>query len=137
MNINKLVIGSVVGTVVLYALGMLIWTVMFADFFAANAGSATGVEREAMIIWSVVVGTLFYGILLTLGLEVSGKKTIAGGLLVGAVVGVGIWGTADFTHYGIANLDNLTATIADTVLEGVRGAITGAVVAVVLGKMGD
>jgi hypothetical protein len=137
MNIKRLVIGSVVGTVVLYFVGMLIWVVLFADFFDANAGTAMGVDREAMILWSVVLGTLCYAVLLTLGLEVSGKKGIGGGLLVGAVVGALIWGTADFIFYGISNLNTLTGAVADVVLEGVRGAIGGAVVALVLGFVGD
>ena len=137
MNIKRLVIGSVVGTVVLYFVGMLIWIVLFADFFDANTGSAMGVDREAMIVWSVVLGTLCYAVLLTLGLEVSGKKGVGGGILVGAVVGVLIWGTADFILYGITNLNTLTGAVADVVLEGVRGAIGGAVVALTLGFVGD
>ena len=137
MNIKKLAIGTVLGTVVLYLLGMLIWQILFADFFDAQSGSAMGVDREAPIMWAVVLGSAFYALLLTLGLDVSGKKGIAGGLLVGAVVGAGIWGTADFILYGVTNLSTVTGAVADTVLEGVRGAITGAVVALVLSKVGD
>jgi len=39
--------------------------------------------------------------------------------------------------YGNFNLSSLNATIADIVLEAVRGGIGGAVVAVVLSKIGD
>ncbi len=138
MNIKRLVIGSVVGTIALYLLGMLFWQVLFADFFAANAGSATGVDREAPIIWAAIVGTLFYAVLLTLALESGGgSKSLGGGLKTGIVVGALIWGTADFILYGYFNLSNLTGTIADTVLEGVRGGIAGAVIAITLGKVGD
>lgn len=137
MNIKRLVIGSIVGTVVLYLLGMLIWQMLFSDFFDANAGSAMGVDRETPIVWAVVLGSLCYAVLLTLALEVSGKKGVGGGLLVGAVVGALIWGTADFILFGVTNLNTLTGAIADTVLEGVRGAITGGVVALVLGMVGD
>jgi hypothetical protein len=138
MNMKRLAIGSVVGTIVLYLLGMLFWQMLFADFFAANSGSATGVDREAPIIWSVVVGTLFYAVLLTLALESGGgSKSLGDGLKIGIVVGALLWGTADFIFYGITNLSNLTAAIADTVLEGVRGGIAGAVIAITLGKVGD
>lgn len=137
MNIKKLVIGTVLGTVVLYLLGMLIWQMLFADYFDAQSGSAMGVDRETPIMWAVVLGSAFYALLLTLGLDASGKKGIAGGLLVGAVVGAGIWGTADFILYGITNLNTLTGVVADVVLEGVRGAIAGAIVALVLDMVGD
>lgn len=137
MKIKRLVIGSVVGTIVLYLLGTLFWIVLFADFFAGQAGSAMGVDRDAPIVWAVILGTLFYAIMLTLTLEARGTKGIVGGLWVGAVVGVLVWGTADFTLYGVTNLNTLTGTIADTVLEGVRAAISGGIVAAVLGWVGD
>lgn len=137
MNIKRLVIGSIIGTVVLYLLGGLIWQMLFVDFFEANSGSAMGVDRETPILWAMVLGHLFYGLLVTLGLEVSGKKGIGGGLLVGAVVGGLMWGTADFILLGITNLSTVTGAVADTILEAVRGAIAGAVVALVLDKVGD
>ena len=138
MNIKRLSIGSVVGTIALYLLGMLIWQNLFADFFEANSGSATGVDRDTPILWAVIVGTLFYAVLVTLVLESRGaSKSLADGLKIGFVVGALLWGTADFILFGITNLSNLTGTVADTVLEGVRGAIAGGVIAAVLGKVGD
>jgi len=137
MNVKRLVIGSVVGAVLLYVLGIVIWEYLFSDFFNANGGGAVGVTRPEMIVWSLVLGTLLYGVLVTLSLEWSGSKTLVGGLITGAIVGALLWGTADFTHYALNTMNNLTATVADTLLEGVRGGITGAIVAFVLGKVGD
>ena len=137
MNMKRLVIGSVVGTIVLYLLGMLFWEVLFADFFEANAGSAVGVDREAPILWAVIVGTLCYAVLLTLGLESRSGKSLVDGIIVGAIVGGLIWGTADLILYGITNLSTVTGAVSDTVLEAVRGGIAGGVLALVLGKVGD
>jgi len=138
MNTKRMVIGSVVGTITLYLLGMLFWENLFTDFFDANSGSATGVDRDAPILWAVIVGTLFYAVLLTLALESqNASKSLAAGLKVGVVVGALLWGTADFVIYGFTNINTLTGTVADTVLEGVRGGISGAVIAMVLGKVGD
>lgn len=137
MNVKRLAIGSVVGAVVLYILGFVIWETLFGDFFDANGGGAVGVTRPEMIIWSLVLGTLLYGALVTLALEWSGSKSLVAGLVTGAIVGGLLWGTADFTHYAINTVNNLNATIADTVLEAIRGGITGAIVAFVLGKVGD
>lgn len=138
MNIKRLSIGSVVGAVTLYLLGMLIWQVLFADFFEANSGSAVGVDRDAPIVWAIIVGTLCYAVLLTLSLESSGaSKSLVDGLKVGAVMGALLWGTADFILFGFTNLSTLTGAVADTLLEGVRGGIAGGVIAVVLGKVGN
>ena len=138
MNIKRLTIGSVVGTITLYLLGELIWGNLFVEFFDANAGSAVGVDRESQIVWAVVVGSLFYAVLLTLALESrSASKSLVDGLKIGAVVGALLWGTVDFIHFGVTNIDTLTAAVADTILEGVRGGIVGGVIAAVLSKVGD
>lgn len=138
MNIKRLGIGSVVGAITLYLLGMLIWQTLFAGFFEANSGSAVGVDREAPIVWAVMVGTLFYAVLLTLSLESSSaSKSLVEGLKVGAVMGALLWGTADFILYGITNINTLTGVVADTLLEGIRGGIAGGVIAAVLSKVGD
>ncbi len=138
MNVKRMVIGTLVGGVVLYAVGYLFWEMLFDAFFDANDGSATGVERAAPIIWAVVLGNLFYAKLITLTLEgKSGSPSIADGLKIGAIVGLLLWGTADFILYGFTNLNNLTGTIADTLLEGVHGGIAGAAIAFALAKFGD
>ena len=55
MDIKRLSIGTLVGLVVLYALGWLFWEMLFTDFFAANRGSATGVSREAPVLWALTL----------------------------------------------------------------------------------
>ncbi len=138
MNIKRLRIGSVVGTITLYFLGMLIWGNLFVEFFDANSGSAVGVDRESQIVWALVVGSLFYAVLLTLALESrSASKSLVDGLKIGAVVGALLWGTADFIIFGVSNISTLTGAVADTILEGVRGGIAGGVIAAVLSKVGD
>jgi len=137
MDIKRLGIGSVVGTIALFLLGMLIWQNLFTVFFDANSGSATGVDREAPIMWAAIVGTLFYAVLLTLALEARGaSKSLVDGLKVGAVVGALLWGTTDFILYGYTNISTLTGAVADMLLEGLRGGIVGGIIAVVLSKVG-
>ena len=57
------------------------------------------------------------------------------GMKIGAVVGFLLWFTADFILYGLQNVNNLTVAIADPLLELVRGGISGAIIAAVLGKI--
>lgn len=135
MNKN-LVIGSVVGAIVLFALGFVIWGMLAADFFAANEGSATGVNREAPILWAQGLGCLIYGVALTLAIQSKGSSaSVVDGLTAGALVGVLIWGTADFTLYSVQDVSTLAGTIVDTILEGIRGGIAGAIVALTLSKI--
>ncbi len=136
MDIKRFIIGTVVGGITLYILGYVIFELAFADFFAANAGSATGVWKDPQVIWAIALGTLSYSALITLAIGTrAGSTTIVEGLKVGAIVGFLMWFGADLIIYGVWNLSNLTATIADSVLETIRAGIGGAVIAAVLGKI--
>ena len=138
MDIKRISIGTLVGLVVLYALGYLFWGMLFVDFFAANEGSATGVERESPILWAMILGTLMYAELVTLALESrGGNLSLVDGAKVGAVVGLLLWGSADFVLFGLTNLRTLTGAIADTLLEAVRAGVAGAIIALVLTKVGS
>ena len=136
MDTKRIAIGTLTGGIVMYLVGYLIWGLLFADFFAANSGSATGVDREINIIWAVVLGTFSLAALVTLAVgSQAGSSTILDGFKVGAIVGFLVWFGVDFIHYGAMNLSNLTGTIIDPLLEIVRTGIGGAVVAMVLGKL--
>jgi hypothetical protein len=136
MDIKRLATGTLVGGVVLFLVGYVIFDVMFAGFYAANVGSATGVARDAQLIWAVALGSLSYAALVTLGIRSrAGSTTIGTGLKIGAVVGFLLWFTVDFILYGVTNVTNLTRAVVDPLLELVRGGIAGGVIAVVLRKI--
>ncbi len=138
METKQFVTGTLVGGVTLFVLGYLIFDLAFADFYSANAGSATGVARGAQLVWAVALGSLSYAALITLAIgSRAGSATIGAGVQIGAVVGFLLWVTADFILYGITNIANLTRTVVDPLLELVRGGIGGGVTAVLLGKISE
>jgi hypothetical protein len=63
MDARRLVIGTLVGGIVVYALGYLIFILAFGSFYAANVGSATGVIRDPEIVWAVFAGSCAYAAL--------------------------------------------------------------------------
>ena|SRR6266850_6270291 len=136
MDFRRLVTGTIVAGIALFVLGYVIFDVGVASFYAANAGSATGVTREPQLMWAVMLGSLAYGALVTLAIgSRPGSTTIVAGARIGAVVGFLLWCTADFILFGATNMANLTRTVVDPLLELVRAGIAGGIVAVALGKM--
>ena len=136
MDAKRLVIGTVAGGVVMYFVGYLIFDLAFGDFYAAHAGSATGVPREPQLVWAALLGTLAYAALVTLGIgDRAGSMTMGTGVKIGAVVGFLLWLTVDFIFYAGTNMGTLTTAMVDPLLELVRGGIGGGVIAVVLSKV--
>ena len=137
MDTKRFMIGTLVGGITLWLFGYLIYGLAFADFFAANAGSATGVERDAQLYWAVALGNLSLAALVTLAIgSRAGSSTIGAGFKIGAIVGFLVWFGVDFLHYGIWNVSNLTVTLIDPFLELVHNGIGGAVIAAVVGTSG-
>jgi len=136
MDAKRFLTGTIVGGIVLYVVGYLIFNVAFASFYAANVGSATGVDRSSELTWAVVLGNLAYAALVMVVLGNRGESlSIGAGIKVGAIVGFLIWATADFTIYGLTNIANLTRTIVDPLLEIVHGGIGGLIIGIVLTRM--
>ncbi len=132
---KRLITGTVAGGITLFVLGYLIYGLALADFFAANAGSATGVGKDPAILWAIALGDFSIAAHVTLALGWFGASSMADGFKTAALVGFLLWFGADFIHYGVHNVSNLTATIVDPLIELVLTGIAGVVIVAVSGKM--
>lgn len=136
MNAKQWLAGIVGGGVVVYVVGYIVFETLLAGFYAANVGSATGVPRDPQILWAVAVAALAYAALIVFVLSLkAGSLTVATAIKAGATVGFLLWVCADFTWFGITNVNNLVVTIVDPLAELVRGGITGAVLGALLPKL--
>lgn len=136
MDTKRFAIGTIVGAVALFIVGYVIFDWAFAAFYAANAGSATGVNRSEVLYWAAVLANLSYAALIMYAMgNRAHSLSILEGAKVGAIVGFLLWFTVDFVFYGYTNLSNLTKTIVDPLLEIVHAGIAGAVIAAILKKV--
>ena len=136
MDTKRSLTGALVGAIVLYVTGYLIFDLAFGNFYRTNVGSATGVDRGGQLVWAMLLANLAYGALITFVIgNRKGTLSIGGGARIGAIVGFLLWCTVDFVYYGSTNIANLTRTVVDPLLEIVHGGIGGAVIAAVLGSM--
>lgn len=136
MNAQKVVIGTVIGAIVLFVLGQLIFDMALDSYYMAHMGAAQGAVKEPPLYWAIILGNIGEGLLLTLWLlKKPGDLTWSKGLVSGAILGFLVWFIADFTHFGLTNLWQLTVAIIDPFAEAVHFGISGAILAVVLAKM--
>jgi hypothetical protein len=129
---------TLVGGIVSFVVGYLIWGMLFADFFASNAGTATGVMKDPPDMVPLFLGTLVGAALMTLIIVRWAKASSAGdGLRIGATVGFMISLNMGLVWYGTSNINTMTSMLVDPFLGAVHGGIVGAVIAVVAGKLGS
>ena len=136
MDTKRFVIGALVGTVVLYVVGYLIFQMAFASFYATNHGSATGVDRDALVQWAMVLANVSYAALITLYLVGRAyPPSIAEGFLIGGLIGFLAWFTADFSFYSLTNVWNVSVAFVDPLLEFLHAGIGGAAIAAMLARV--
>jgi hypothetical protein len=128
MTIQRLALGTVVGGLVLTLLGYLVYGMVFANFFAANAGSASGVTREPFNFVALVIGQLAWGALLTFVLGWRSVSSVGEGVKVGALAGLLFFLGIDLTLFATTNIQNLTASLVDAVLAAILFAVAGAAI---------
>ncbi len=137
MDAKKFAIGTLAGGIAFFLLGWLLYGMLFMKFFEANAGSATGVAKEAMDWWALILGNLAMGALLTfIFLRWANISTFMGGLKAGAVIGLLMALGFDLSMYGTSNIMNLSATFMDVVVFTLMAAIAGGLTGLMLG-MGE
>ncbi len=136
MGNNKMIFAGLAGGITLFLLGWLIYGMLLMDFMAANAGSATGVnktEAEMSLLW-IFIGNLSTGFLLSVIFGKYGNiKDAMAGAMAGALIGLLMSIGFDGIMYGTTNIMNMTGMGVDVVVSSAMMAITGAVVASVLG----
>jgi hypothetical protein len=137
MDTKRLLTGTVVGAVVLYALGYLFWGVLFVSFFEGQAGWATGLPREDTILWASAVGLLTIAMLITLAIGWTGGSSMMDGLKTGALVGFLVWFGVDMIIYANFNFGTLTVQLVDPFVELMRSGLAGAAIGAVSGGGGN
>lgn len=131
MSSTKIIIGGLIGGVVLFFAGWVLYGMLFNDFFEANAGSATGVARpmDGMVMWAMIAGNLCDGLLLAI---IFGRwaniKTVKTGFIAAFIIGL-LTGLAwDLVSYATTNVANLTATLVDPIIFAVMSGLAGAAI---------
>ena len=138
MNTKKFFLSGIAGGVAFFLLGYLFFGTLFSDFFSKNAGTATGVAKQMdqFVWWSLVLGNLLFGFMLSYVAVKAKIRTLGAGLVAGAILGVLFTASYDFTTYATSNLMTMQGVWADIIIIGVMSAIAGAVVGLVSGMIG-
>ncbi|MEP7321737.1 MAG: hypothetical protein ABI761_07450 [Saprospiraceae bacterium] len=135
---SKTFIAALIGGVVAFLLGYLIYGMALMNFMAANAGSATGVMKTEMSSTNMIhifIGNLAGAFLLAYIFDVwANIRTFSGGAQAGALIGFLMALSFDFVMLGTSNIMNFKGTIVDIFASAIMVALVGGVVGWWLGR---
>jgi len=134
MDAKRFMTATLAGAATLFVAGYLLFGLALADFYAANVGSAAGVERDAPLWLHLALAQLVFAAFVTLVLGWKGVSSASAGLKAGAAVGFLVALAVDLSMYSMTHLSNLTLTLVDPLLAIVHVGIGGAVIGWVLGR---
>ncbi len=126
---NRVLVAGLIGGIVIFVLGYLIYGVLLAATMSENI--VTGVERPMEEFqWAfLILGNLALGFLLAYILDKANALSFSSGASVGAVVGLLYAAAVDFTLYGVWNVfASMTGPIIDIIATTVMCAIVGGVI---------
>lgn len=136
MNI-KVLLAALVGSVVLFLSGWVLYGMVFKSFFDANTvEGAAAVMRgdENMHLWAVFTAGIAWNLLLALVFSrYASISTFMGGAKTGAWLFLLIALGADLYSFAMLNISTLTATLVDPVINAVQGMLCGGAVGWALG----
>lgn len=127
---------ALAGMLTIALVGGLLYGVIFAELFAANLGSATGVMKETPDLLWIGLAHVPFGLLLTLVISWRGATSARGGAMTGAALGFLMAASYDLSQYGTTHLWTLNLTLIEPLISMLLVGAAGAVVGWVLGTGG-
>ena len=131
MNTNKFLVGGIIGGVVNFLLGWVVWGMLLMNFMKDHTSTdAQSIMRpeENMIWWSLIVANFALGFLFAYILSKAGTKSAGAGAGIGAVVGLLSSVAFNLFNYTFMNFLDMTGMLVDMLASMVVTAIVCAVI---------
>ncbi|HMU11277.1 MAG TPA: hypothetical protein PKC54_14795 [Ferruginibacter sp.] len=133
MDLKKLFMGGIVGGILFFLLGWLIYGMLLMDFMNNHTGAAGNVSRTEPDFLYLAIGNLAMGFVLAYIFVKGNVNSMANGFITGGIVGLLIAVGYDCMIYATTTVISKTAMAADVAVSTVMTAVAGAVVAMVMG----
>lgn len=124
---SKILIGGILAFLISFLCGWLVFGYLLVDFYTQYSNHFTGLHKDPMLMWPMLVSNLAYGFLLTYVVHIASVKTVAKGAMVGTIVSVLITLSFDMFIFSQMNLIGYRVMVADVVANGAIGGLIGAV----------
>ena len=136
MKTKQFITASLIGALTHFFLGWVVYGILLMDTMQAYSNTSLFRKDEDMIFWSIIIGSVSFGLLMSYFLIKTGVRNLKDELLNGALLGLLITAFMDFNSYGTSTVFNNLQIVFLDILAGtfVAGAL-GAVIGVYLQKI--
>ena len=134
MDIKKLFIGGIVGGILFFLLGWLIYGNLLLNFMHDNPGPAGNLDRtdKDMEFLYIAIGSLLQGFLIAYIFVKANVSSVGSGFITGGVVGLLMTAGIDCIMYGTSTILSKKMMAADVAAATVMAAVIGAIVGLVM-----
>lgn len=134
MNLTKILIGGIVGGIVYFLLGWLLYGEVLMDYYTANTNQCMMKPMADMNWLAMIVSNLAMGFLIAMIMSWSNTTDIMSGAKIAAITGFLFCLSLDMSFYSMSTMySNSTVMVVDIVIGTLMTAIGGAIVAWVMG----
>ncbi|MFY0645117.1 MAG: hypothetical protein JXR19_11695 [Bacteroidia bacterium] len=124
---------TIVGGVVYFFLGWLVYGMMLMDYMGANSNTCAMRGEDEFVWWAMIASNLLFALLLAIIFSWSGVSSAMKGLTSGAIIGLLFALTMAMGQYAMTTMyGDLTIMVVDVLASTVMAAVLGGVVAWVL-----
>lgn len=137
MDSKKFLIGTLVGGISFFLIGYLFYGLALSGFYSSHSIAPPGAMKgmNEFVWWALVVGNLAEAALLTwIFLKLGTVRSFGSGFSTGAPIGFFVVLSMNLIRYATDNSLDLTATLADVVVEALMYGIVGGIIGAVLGR---
>lgn len=136
MKTKKILLGGIAGGVTFFLLGWLVYGILLMNYTTANYNQCAMRPMEEMIWIAMIISNLAFGFLLSVIFNWSNTTGILSGLKVAGITGLLICVSLDFSLYSMSSMfSGIPALLVDIVVYTIMSALTGVVVAWVMGMV--
>ena len=135
MLTNKVLVGGLVGGVVFFLLGWLVYGIIMTDFMTANMNQCAVLPMEQMVWWAIILSNFAYAFLIAVLIGRTKSYGLVSGALLAATIGMLMGISIDFGQYSMTTMftGGLTAVVVDVAVQTVFAAIGGGIIGAVMG----
>ncbi len=129
MDTAKFVVAGLLGGVVNFFLGWLVWGILLMDYLNAHATNKQVFRSdENMVFWALILGNLIFGFLTAYILYRANIRSAKSGAILAAIVGALMTLGYDLNIYAQVDLYDLGIVLPDMLASMVVSAAAGAVI---------